>query len=417
MIIPHQLKLTQAQMKKLHQGLPIQIKYDNMGADKGDAVIGLKEGNAKKLMSAFKKGKGVRMCLDDEESEYSMKEGSGIFGGIKKGIKKGVSKVKRGLKSAERKIETTANKIAKPVKGAIRKYVPKPFRDALQNEAQGLINMSAKSLGDMIAEATGDDEFGEMIANSISQTGDNLLTGQKLRVGSQISPIAKRAVNLTIQQIDDPQYKAIAMALAKQAGSGLYAGKGLTGKGLSGMGLSGMGLSGLGKIIKKGVLRETKPVRGRFEKGSQEAKDYMASIRKGKGMCMNKDGDGLGNIVKKVGKQVKKTASKGKKALFGKRMSDEAEFLLPLLGGIGGTTLGGLAGMPTLGGVGGTAAGERLAREMKKKGMGLRGRGRPPIKPASDVMTLSPYTSINAPAFNPFYPTNSFQNGGSGDNL
>ena len=64
----------------------------------------------------------------------------------------------------------------------------------------------------------------------------------------------------------------------------------------------------------------------RFEKGSQEAKDYIASIRN------NKQGSGffskLGKEIKKVAKETendfKKGANKGKTALFGKRIGDEA---------------------------------------------------------------------------------------------
>ena len=46
----------------------------------------------------------------------------------------------------------------------------------------------------------------------------------------------------------------------------------------------------------------------RFEKGSQEAKDYMASIRN------NKQGSGFFN---NLGKSIKKEANKGKRAVFG----------------------------------------------------------------------------------------------------
>ena len=68
----------------------------------------------------------------------------------------------------------------------------------------------------------------------------------------------------------------------------------------------------------------------RFQKGSQEAKDYMSSIRN------NKQGSGF---FKKIGKSLKKEANKGKTALFGKRIGDEANIVLP----IAGTVIGGTA--------------------------------------------------------------------------
>ena len=422
MIVPHQLNLTKAQIAKIKKGLPFQIKFDNMGSDKGDVVIGLKEPNAKKLMSAFKKGSGVRMLMDEDEMDYSMKEGQGFLSGIKKGVKKGLS-------SASKTIEKTANQIAKPVKGAVKKYIPEKDRMFLKAEAQKLIDTSAESLGSMVAEATEDEQLGENIKNSISQTGDNLLSGKKLMIGQKITPIMKKAIKLSIDKIEDPQYKMIANSIVKEAGKGLYgkAGAGLTGKGLSGRGvhmgegLSGMGvhtgkgmcgggapLGGLGKIMAK----ETKKKTGRFVKGSQEAKDYMASIRAGKG------------IFDKVGKAFKKGATNTKTTLFGKRMADEMEFILPavggIIGGVGGTYMGGPVGSMA-GSTAGSAGGKFLASDMKKRGFGVRSKSAPsgrkgmPIKPASDLMTMSPYQVLTSPAFSPFYPTSSFQNGGSGE--
>ena len=445
MIVPHQLNLTKAQIAKIKKGLPFQIKFDNMGSDKGDVVIGLKEPNAKKLMSAFKKGSGVRMLMDEDEMDYSMKEGQGFLSGIKKGVKKGLS-------SASKTIEKTANQIAKPVKGAVKKYIPEKDRMFLKEEAQKLIDTSAESLGSMIGEATEDEQLGESIKNAISQTGDNLLSGKKLMIGQKITPIMKKAIKLSIDKIEDPQYKMIANSIVKEAGKGLYgkAGAGLTGKGLSGRGVhTGEGLSGrdihtgegmcggmmgeglsggamtdrrfrkpllgggaplggLGKIMAK----ETKKKTGRFVKGSQEAKDYMASIRAGKG------------IFDKVGKAFKKGATNTKTTLFGKRMADEMEFILPavggIIGGVGGTYMGGPVGSMA-GSTAGSAGGKFLASDMKKRGFGVRSKSAPsgrkgmPIKPASDLMTMSPYQVLTSPAFSPFYPTSSFQNGGSGE--
>jgi len=419
MIVPHQLNLTKAQIAKIKKGLPFQIKFDNMGSDKGDVVIGLKEPNAKKLMSAFKKGSGVRMLMDEDEMDYSMKEGQGFLSGIKKGVKKGLS-------SASKTIEKTANQIAKPVKGAVKKYIPEKDRMFLKEEAQKLIDTSAESLGSMIGEATEDEQLGESIKNAISQTGDNLLSGKKLMIGQKITPIMKKAIKLSIDKIEDPQYKMIANSIVKEAGKGLYgkAGAGLTGKGLSGGGMMGEGmcegmmgkgmcgggapLGGLGKIMAK----ETKKKTGRFVKGSQEAKDYMASIRAGKG------------IFDKVGKAFKKGATNTKTTLFGKRMADEMEFILPavggIIGGVGGTYMGGPVGSMA-GSTAGSAGGKFLASDMKKRGFGVRSKSAPsgrkgmPIKPASDLMTMSPYQVLTSPAFSPFYPTSSFQNGGSGE--
>ena len=78
--------------------------------------------------------------------------------------------------------------------------------------------------------------------------GSKFLSGKKLSLGSKILPIAKKSVNMVVDNIEDPQYRAVAKQIVKKSGAGLYgkAGSGLTGKGLSGSGLSGSGLSGQG---------------------------------------------------------------------------------------------------------------------------------------------------------------------------
>jgi hypothetical protein len=162
----------------------------------------------------------------------------------------------------------------------------------------------------------------------------------------------------------------------------------------------------------------------RFEKGSQEAKDYMASIRAGK------KGEGLGSFGKSVGSAfksgakstgsaLKSGAQSTKKAVFGKRMADEMEYVLPVAGGVmgavGGSAVGGVAGGAFGSSVGATA-GTALAKDMKKRGYGVKRKvARVSIKPASDIPTYSPYQQFSSPAFSPFYPKNSFQNGGSGE--
>jgi len=106
----------------------------------------------------------------------------------------------------------------------------------------------------MVGQATGDEELGEMVKQGISDTGNELLSGQRLSLGSKILPIAKQSVNVAIDNFEDPRYKAIAKQIVKKSGAGLYgkAGQGLSGRGLSGSGLSGRGLSGSG--LKKSLL-------------------------------------------------------------------------------------------------------------------------------------------------------------------
>ena len=223
------------------------------------------------------------------------------------------------------------NKVAKPIKKGISK-IPKPVRDVLQEEAQGMIDSTGSTLGMMIGKATGDEELGDMIQKGISDTGNELLSGQRLSLGSKILPIAKRSVNLVVDEIEDPRYKALAKQIMKKSGAGLYgkAGSGLTGQGLRRQGLSGSGMrkrypavmrpdfdeEDMGQMLRaRPAVMPREDVRilperrhkvikpyprrvPRFEKGSQEAKDYMASS------SSNKQGNGLfSNLGKKSTKE------------------------------------------------------------------------------------------------------------------
>jgi hypothetical protein len=286
----------------------------------------------------------------------------------------------------------------------------------------------------MIGQATGDDELGEMVKQGISDTGNELLSGERLSLGSNILPIAKRSVNVVVDQIEDPRYKAVAKQIVKKSGAGLYgkAGSGLTGRGLSGQGLSGRGLKKDNYKGRNSFDLEDRgrmhilpyepslprpavmPRKSRFEKGSPEAKAYMASIRN------NKQGSGF---FKNIGRDVKKVGNKGKTALFGKRIGDEANIVLPIagtvLGGTAGTMMGGAFGGATGSALGGYG-GKKLAEDINKRGYGMKGgKGRKGsmVRPASDMPTFSPYATLYSAQNHPFTPQSSFQNGGSGERI
>ena len=71
------IHITPTQLSKIKRGLPIQIKHGSMG--NGDMVIALHPENAKKMMSAFKRGKGLRIQMDEDEVRAS-----GLLDGIKR---------------------------------------------------------------------------------------------------------------------------------------------------------------------------------------------------------------------------------------------------------------------------------------------------------------------------------------------
>ena len=208
MIVPHQLNINKAQLSKIMKGLPIQIKYGDMGSDKGDIVIGLNEDNAKKLYSAYKKGKGCRLCMNNEEVDYSMKSGSGFS------VNSLVSKAKDLGKKVEKGAVKVGNKVGKEAKKVIAK-IPEEQRQQYKREAMSLMGGVGSNLSKMISEATGDEELGGMVENAVVGISDELLSGKKLKVGSKVMPIAKRAVNNAVDMIEDDRARMIAKSLVK----------------------------------------------------------------------------------------------------------------------------------------------------------------------------------------------------------
>ena len=408
-----QLSISPAQLSKIKRGLPIQISHGSMG--NGDVVVSLHPENAKKMMSAFKRGKGLRIQMNVDEVRAS-----GLLGSLKKLGKK-----------VEKGVVDTGNKVAKPAKKVISK-IPKPIRDVLQDEAQGVIDTTGTTLGMMVGQATGDEELGDMVNQGVSDTGNELLSGKRLSLGSKILPIAKKSVNTVVDQIEDPQYRAVAKQIVKKSGAGLYgkAGAGLTGRGLSG---SGMRNRRRRPNLDEEDFERMKilPERGRNvilpypPRVPQFDEDYyMKSIRN------NKQGSGffsdVGKALKKgakeTGRDFQRGAKVGKKALFGKRIGDEAAVVLPIAGTVMGGAAGSFAGGPfgsALGSAAGGAAGKAAADEINKRGYGMKGNGRrnSMVRPASDMPTFSPYATLYSPQNHPFRPQSSFQNGGTGERI
>jgi len=408
-----ELSISPAQLSKIKRGLPIQISHGSMG--NGDVVVSLHPENAKKMMSAFKRGKGLRIQMNEDEVRAS-----GLLGSLKKLGKK-----------VEKGVVDTGNKVAKPAKKVISK-IPKPIRDVLQDEAQGVIDTTGTTLGMMVGQATGDEELGDMVNQGVSDTGNELLSGKRLSLGSKILPIAKKSVNTVVDQIEDPQYRAVAKQIVKKSGAGLYgkAGAGLTGRGLSG---SGMRNRRRRPNLDEEDFERMKilPERGRNvilpypPRVPQFDEDYyMKSIRN------NKQGSGffsdVGKALKKgakeTGRDFQRGAKVGKKALFGKRIGDEAAVVLPIAGTVMGGAAGSFAGGPfgsALGSAAGGAAGKAAADEINKRGYGMKGNGRrnSMVRQASDVPTFSPYATLYSPQNHPFRPQSSFQNGGTGERI
>jgi len=72
-----QISISPAQMTEIRKGMPIQIRHGSMG--NGDVVISLRSEKAKKMVAAYKRGKGLRIQMDEDEVRAS-----GLLGDSKK---------------------------------------------------------------------------------------------------------------------------------------------------------------------------------------------------------------------------------------------------------------------------------------------------------------------------------------------
>ncbi len=95
-------------------GGAINIPIRQMGSDKGSEVVLLKAPNAKKLLSGFKKNKGVRIMMSPDEIEATMMKGSGI--NIGKAFKKLGRDIKSGANKAIREVDRA---VIKPAEKAL----------------------------------------------------------------------------------------------------------------------------------------------------------------------------------------------------------------------------------------------------------------------------------------------------------
>lgn len=396
MFIPHQLGLSARQPVVLLRGGAVLIPHGSMGADRGDFVMMLQPQNARKLLTAYKKGKGIKIKLTPNEISETLKSGRGFMDYAKKAYAKG----KQLLNSA----------------------LDNPL---LKEAGKKGLKMGAEALGSAIGGYFGNAEVGKNIGKTIGEAGANALEKRDINVAKY--ELASKAKDAGLdyartegrrrikQNVDDDLYRGLAQHGLNVADRKISA---TTGE---------QDLKRLGYGAK----------RPKLVKGSQEAKDYMAMIRAKKGSGIGQDI--LGGL-KKVGRYV---------------IPATTGTLGGLAGGVasGGNPLGAIAGSAL-----GTYGGQKAVEKLGIEGAGMRGRGRPRkvvgmgatsskpfqqalrnnfgglqlrsdvisnaplssfnqvnsiVKPSSDMMTLSPYARMDSPAMNPFIPAYYTQQGGN----
>ena len=411
-LIAHQLDLANPQIHKLIKGLPINLTYAKMGSGVGDVVAFLHPHNAKKLLSSYHKGKGVRLQMSPEEIEHSVKHGRGFMDIIKKG--------------------------AKFIGDALHHPVVKAA-------AKTGIDYGANAVGTAVGSYFGSPEIGSMIGSTLGSAATSALDSGDVKVGlkelkekgkKEGMDLANDAVKQQIKKLP-AKYQGVAETAFESAVKGeIPSTTDLIDKaGVHHSAIGGFGLYGGGK-------------HPHSKKGSPAMKEKMAKLR-----AMRKGGKINWG---KVGNTLKNAFSPH---TITNDLKTVGHYVIPAatgaLGGIAGTLLA-----PETGGlssVAGSALGSYAGQQIDKRlGIGMRKRGRPKkgtgaydssayktamyynpttyglvlndgnetnapitafktdprVKPSSTEMTLSPYQSTSSPAMNPFVPRTYQQEGG-----
>lgn len=379
-LIPHQLHVTADKVKKIVKGLPVNIPFAHMGSGVGDHIILLRPQNARKLLTAYKKGKGMKLLLHPHELHHTIHHGMGFFDSAKKLYQKAGETVSKALNNP------VINKVA-----------------------QQAVRYGADALGTAVGAYFGNPEAGHMVGDMLGHAGEDAIKHKSIDIGAkklygsakgQAKEIAFDAIHNKIDELPK-EYRGV----AKEALQASFPSS------------RGMGLSG-----------------GRLRKGSPEAKAFMASIRNKKGGAIHwKD---LGNKI--VG-GLKTTAHYAIPAITGTLGGIAGAELGPvgsMAGSAGGSYLGNQInkaigvgikkrGRPRkIGGGASISSAYKQALRNNFSGLTLSNnvidnapvsnfKINPKVRPSSTEMTLSPYQGINSPAMNPFVPKSYTQMGGT----
>ena len=392
--IPHQLHLTHTQAMKLLKGQGTIIPFSQMGSDKGQHIVNLAPQTARKLLTSYKKGKGMRLSLSPDEIRSTVMQG-------------------QGFKDVLKKIGHVAHKVVShPVGKKIAHHLAETGSHAVGNFAGQYIGQEA----------------GHHLGNVLSRASHSAIEDKNLHSGA--NTLAHEAVHHLLGMGVKRRGRPIKGAASKtHKGEIDYTTK-------KGDVVHHIG----GHYVKEATdpyESEEEAVAGAgLKKGSAAMKAKMAKLR-----AMKKTGGKIN--FKKIGNQIKgglKTA---------------AHYVIPAAGSALGTAVG--AEFGPIGAVAGQAAGTYAGDQLNKVlGTGLKKRGRPRkiggdlasmsapykqalrinfngldlnnesmanapvsqfktnprVKPSSTEMTLSPYQSVSSPAMNPFVPTSYVQEGG-----
>jgi len=432
--IPHQLHLTRPQMTKLMKGQGVNIPVAHMGSDKGTAVMLLHPANAKRLLTGFRRNKGVRIALSPAEMEASITQGRGF--NIGKAFKKLGHDIERGAKKTftpklGRQIVSGLEKAGKTTASAlIHAGIPAVAGlagDALGGPAGGIAGaVAGDMLADQVGKATGYGLYGgaihdpaearrQYMAMIRSMRGKTEAEKAKIRGSGLFKMLHKIGIHKKdviggIKKVGKTAVRVGATALGTAIGA--YTGNPVAGA-MLGDALGRAGEIGLDSMqpSKHGV---------RFDRGEavSSLKKDMRTLAKDKleelidtevppeyrGIAHQAlagerlDAIAEQEIRRKAGEMARYAEGNGvrprgrPRKMVGSGATDSSAYKKALSANFSGLQL--------------TSA-DSANRPVSSFATN------PAVRPSSDEMTLSPYQSTSAPAMNPFVPTRYTQQGGT----
>jgi hypothetical protein len=436
--IPHQLHLTRPQMTKLMKGQGVNIPFAHMGSDRGTAVMMLHPANAKRLLTGFRKSKGVRIALSPAEMEASATQGRGF--NIGKAFKKLGHTIERGAKKTftpklGRDIVSGLEKAGKTTASAlIHAGIPAVAGlagDALGGPMGGIAGaVAGDMLADQVGKATGYGLYGgampdpdtarkHYMAIIRSMRGKSEAEKAKIRGSGLFKMLHKIGISKksAIKGIKDVGKKAVRYgATALGTAIGAYAGNPVAGA-MIGDALGRAGEVGLDSMqpSKHGV---------RFDRGEavSSLKKDMRTLAKDKleeliDTEVPPEYRGMAHQVL-AGERLDKIAEQE----IRKKADETAHMVQKRLSGDGVRPRGRPRKLVGSGATDSSAYKKALANNFS--GLQLTSGDssnkpvsayavNPIVRPSSDEMTLSPFQGINSPAMNPFIPKYYTQQGGT----
>ncbi len=448
-LIPHQLHLTRPQMTKMMKGQGINIPHSQMGSDKGDVVIMLHPQNARKLLTAYKKGKGMRLTMSPAEMQHSMTHGRGIGKAFKKlgrDIKRGAEKLGKDIKKEV--IDPAGKALTSKDAMSVYKTIGK---HAIEQGIPALTTLGSMALGDPTGMS------GAMIGNIGQQYASDAYSkqvGSGLYGGATLDPAMARKKYMEVIRSMRGMSEA---EKAKIKGSGFFK----TLKKWTGIGKTQFlgEAKKMGKeALKVGSMAVGEAV-GAYTGNPVAGAMLGASLEKAGSKMVDSIQPSKGKLgIKFDPKSGLRSLKDDAKMYAVEAMDREIDRLPPEMRGVAQDALAGK--YPDAQSLIYDVAQSEMDRRKAKYGMGMekRPRGRPRknvmgagasqskayqmamkanydglqlsnivednapvsqfrtnpnVMPSSSEMTLSPYQSVNSPAMNPFIPTRYTQMGGT----